>query len=67
SIKVPVLYLTPTQNAGTESPGWNKIYMDLGMIASQNVSADYYRLYIECLPQESSQPIIYLDDIKIVK
>jgi len=67
STKVPVLYLTPTQNAGAEDPGWNKIYMDLGMIASQNVSANYYRLYIECTAQESNQPVIYLDDIKIVK
>ena len=67
STKIPVLYLTPTQNAGAENPGCNKIYIDLGMIASQNVSADYYRLYIECASQESDQPVIYIDDIKIVK
>ncbi len=67
STKIPVLYLTPTQDADAEEPRWNKIYMDLGMTASQNVSADYYRLYIECIAQESAQPVIYIDDIKIVK
>jgi hypothetical protein len=65
--KVPVLYLTPTQEDGTPNPKWNKIYMDLGMIASQNVSADNYRLYVECTSQEASEPVLYLDDIKIVK
>lgn len=67
SSKVPVLYLTPTQTANSITPVWNKIYMDLGMIASQNVSADYYRLYVECSSQESTEPVIYLDDIKIIK
>jgi hypothetical protein len=65
--KVPVLYLTPTQEDGTSNPKWNKIYMDLGMIASQNVSADNYRLYVESTAQEATEPLIYLDDIKIVK
>lgn len=65
SSKVPVLYLTPTQSGST--PQWNKIYMDLGMVASQYPNTDSFRLYIECTASEANSPQIYLDDIKIVK
>jgi hypothetical protein len=66
-IQVPVLYLTPTQNDSDVFPNWNKIYMDLGMVAKQYPNASTYLLYIECSRNEASVPVIYLDDIKIVK
>ena len=65
--KVPVLYLTPTQSGSEELPNWNKIYMDLGMVAKQYPNATSYNLFIECLRNEATVPVIYLDDIKIVK
>jgi hypothetical protein len=67
STKVPVLYLNPTQPEGDASPAWNKIYMDLGMIASQYPNTDNFRLYVECLSEEAAEPIVFLDDIKILK
>jgi hypothetical protein len=67
SIKVPVLYLTPTQANAEGFPTWNKIYMDLGMVAKQYPNATSYKLFIECTRNEASVPVIYLDDIKIVK
>ncbi len=67
SSKVPVLYLTPTQATGDDFPTWNKIYMDLGMVASQFPSADGFRLYVECTSGEAMEPTLYFDDIKIVK
>jgi hypothetical protein len=66
-IQVPVLYLTPTQTGSDVFPNWNKIYMDLGMVAKQYPNASTYLLYIECSRNEASVPVIYLDDIKIVK
>lgn len=65
--KVPVLYLTPTQANSDGLPNWNKIYMDLGMVAKQYPNATSYNLYIECSRNEAAVPVIYLDDIKIVK
>jgi hypothetical protein len=41
--------------------------MDLGMIASQYPSADGFRLYVECTREEAAVPLIFIDDIKIVK
>jgi hypothetical protein len=67
STKLPVLFLTPTQTTGADQPEWNKIYMDLGMIASQFPGADGFRLYVECTREEASIPLIFIDDIKIVK
>lgn len=67
SVKVPVLYLTPTNNGDGSIPTWNKVYMDLGMVAVQYPFADYYRFYVECVRNESLIPTIYLDDIKIVR
>jgi hypothetical protein len=65
--KVPVLYLTPTQSGSEGLPNWNKIYMDLGMVAKQYPNATSYNLFIECSRNEAAVPVIYLDDIKIVK
>jgi hypothetical protein len=65
--KVPVLYLTPTQANSDGLPNWDKIYMDLGMVAKQYPNATSYKLYIECSRNEAAVPVIYLDDIKIVK
>ncbi|MFN5621979.1 MAG: hypothetical protein ACK478_11805 [Flavobacteriales bacterium] len=67
SEKVPVLYLTPTNEGDGSQPTWNKVYMDLGMMAAQYPSTDYFRLYIECTRSEALIPTIYLDDLKIVK
>ncbi len=67
STKVPVLYLTPTQSGAEGPPIWNKIYMDLGMVAKQYPNATSYNLFIECSRNEAALPVIYLDDIKIVK
>jgi hypothetical protein len=67
SAKVPVLYLTPTQTEGNDEPQWNKIYMDLGMVASQYPNVDNFRLYVECTAEEATVPMIYMDDIKVVK
>ena len=67
STKVPVLYLTPTQAVGNDAPNWNKIYMDLGLVASQYPNINNFRLYVECTSEEAAEPIIFLDDIKIVK
>jgi hypothetical protein len=67
SQKVPVLYLTPTNNGDGSQPLWNKVYMDLGMMAAQYPSADYFRLYVECTRSEALIPAIYLDDLKVVK
>ena len=65
--KFPVLYLTPTQSGAEGPPNWNKIYMDLGMVAKQYPNATSYKLFIECSRNEAAVPVIYLDDIKIVK
>jgi len=67
SQKVPVLYLTPTNNGDGSQPTWNKVYMDLGMIAASYPSADNFRLYTECTRGEALIPTIYLDDLKVVK
>jgi hypothetical protein len=67
SQKQSVLYLTPTNDGDGSVPTWNKVYMDLGMVASQYPSADYYRLFVECTRDEATVPAIYLDDIKVVK
>jgi len=67
SQKVPVLYLTPTNEGNGSVPTWNKVYMDLGMVAGQYPNADFYRIYVECTRDEASVPTIYLDDIKVVK
>jgi hypothetical protein len=65
--KVPVLFLTPSQSGNGELPEWKKIYMDLGMVASQYPNTESFRLYIECTRSEEESPVIFLDDIKIVK
>jgi len=67
SIQVPVLYLTPTQSNSEGTPSWNKIYIDLGMVAKQYPGATAYNFYVECTRNEASVSLIYLDDIKIVK
>ena len=67
SQKVPVLFLTPTNEGDGSVPTWNKVYMDLGMVAGQYPNADFYRIYVECTRDEANVPTIYLDDIKVVK
>jgi len=67
SQKQSVLFLTPTNDGDGSEPTWNKVYMDLGMVAGIYPNADYYRLFVECTRNEVNVPVIYLDDIKVVK
>ncbi len=64
--KNPVIYLTPTTTDNGETPTWKKIYIDLGVVAGENPNANYHRLYIECISNETSSPVVFLDNIKIV-
>jgi hypothetical protein len=66
SAKVPVLYLTPTNENAGSVPTWNKVYIDFGAIAIQYPLADYYRIYFESNANESSSPTFFLDNLKIV-
>lgn len=64
--KNPVIYLTPTNTDGGDTPTWKKIYIDLGIVAGENPNADYHRLYVECISSETESPVVFLDNIKIV-
>jgi hypothetical protein len=66
SSKVPVLFLTPTTPGDGSLPEWNKVYVDFGAIAIQYPNADYYRIYFESSANESSDPTVFLDNLKIV-
>jgi hypothetical protein len=66
STKFPILFITPTTDNDGSVPVWNKIYIDLGLAASQNLGAEYYRIYFESSASESATPTIYLDNLKIV-
>lgn len=66
SSKNPMVYITPTNEGDGSLPVWNKIYLDLGLVASNYPNADYYRIYIECYSNESATPTIYLDNLKYV-
>jgi hypothetical protein len=64
--KQPILYLVPTTSNSGDAPEWNKVFIDLGMMASQNVYADYFMIYVESDKLESTTPTVYLDNLKIV-
>ncbi|MFN0032356.1 MAG: hypothetical protein ACKVOR_09370 [Flavobacteriales bacterium] len=65
SNKIGILTLAPTTSATTEA-AWNKVYIDLGALGLINAGTDYYKIYLEGARYESSQPHIYLDNLKIV-
>lgn len=64
--KEPILYLVPTTTNSGDTPAWNKVFIDLGMMASQHVFADYFTIYVESDKLESSTPTVFLDNLKIV-
>ncbi len=66
SYKSPILYITPTNDGDGSSPVWNKIYIDLGMAALENIGSNYYRIYFESASSESTIPTVYLDNLKVV-
>ena len=64
--KEPILFLVPTTTNSGDVPEWNKVFIDLGMMASQHVYADYFMIYVESDKLESTTPTVYLDNLKIV-
>jgi hypothetical protein len=67
STKVPVLTLTPTTSDASETQVWNKIYLDIGALGLVAPGADHFRIYFEGARNESNQPKVYLDNLKLVK
>jgi hypothetical protein len=62
-----VLVMNPT-TTGTGNPVWNKIYVDLGNVPSQNTTADFFELYFESTPDNGVEEVeIYLDNLKLVR
>ena len=64
--RVPILYLTPTTSS-SETPTWKKVFVDLGMIGVQRQNTSKFRIYIDYTANETNQPKIYLDNIKVVR
>lgn len=64
--KYPVLTLVPTTNTTGLNPTWNKVYLDLGGIASSYPNGDLFKFYFEAIASESTTPTIMLDNIKVV-
>lgn len=59
--------VNPTTD-GTLAPVWNKIYIDLGLIVSQNPNASYFEVYFESTPDTAGEPVnLYLDNLKLVR
>lgn len=67
SSKVPVITLTPTYSDAASEPVWNKIYLDFGALGLVAPGADHFRIYFEGARNESDQPKVYLDNLKLVK
>lgn len=65
--KNPIITLTPTSPVNSINPTWNKIYIDLGALALANPGADFHELYFEGSKYESSNPQIFLDNLKLVR
>jgi hypothetical protein len=58
--------MNPTTEA-IGAPVWNKIYIDLGLIPSQNVNADYFEIYFEAVADTPGKNVeVFLDNIKLV-
>jgi hypothetical protein len=58
--------INPTTGVNATEPVWNKIYIDLGLIAQQNSSADNFEIYFEGTPLESQNIRLFVDNIKLV-
>ena len=67
SSKVAVLTLKPTTSDASGVQVWNKIYLDFGALGLIVPGADHFRIYFEGARNESSQPKVYLDNLKLVK
>lgn len=64
--RIPILFLTPTTSS-SEIPSWKKVYVDLGMIGVQRLNTEKFKIYMDYTSNETNQPKIYLDNIKIVR
>jgi len=64
--RIPILYLTPSMES-SEDLVWKKVYIDLGMIGVQRPNTQKFRIYVDYTMNESTQPKIYFDNIKIVR
>ncbi len=58
--------INPTAGVNATQPEWNKIYIDLGLLAQQNSSADNFEIYFESTPLESQNIRLFVDNIKLV-
>ncbi len=65
-VKNQIIYLTPTTVDSGMNPTWNKIYIDMGLVASYNPNAEFHKIFFECASNESTTPTIFLDNLKIV-
>ncbi len=60
-----VLINPTTESIGT--PVWNKIYIDLGLIPSQNINADHFEIYFEAVADTPGKTVeVFLDNVKLV-
>jgi hypothetical protein len=64
--RVPILFLTPTTSS-SDTPTWKKVFIDLGMIGVQRQNTSKFRIYMDYTANETNQPKIYLDNIKVVR
>ena len=45
---------------------WKKTYMDITNIVSEQLSATEYDIYLEVAKNKSSQPLVFVDNIKVI-
>ena len=45
---------------------WKKIYLDLKEIVSPQTFATEFDIYLEVSKNKSSQPLVYIDNIKVI-
>lgn len=65
--KNTVLVINPT-TTDSVVPTWNKIYIDLGLVAQQNPNASHFETYFELNASTTNRPIsLYVDNMKIVQ
>jgi hypothetical protein len=60
------LLMNPTTET-VGAPVWNKIYIDLGLIPSQNINADEFEIYFEAVADTPGKTVeVFLDNVKLV-
>jgi hypothetical protein len=60
------LLMNPTTET-VGAPVWNKIYIDLGLIPSQNINADDFEIYFEAVADTPGKTVeVFLDNVKLV-